>query len=40
VMSQFDTGTGQAGLRIVLLVSAGITAIGLPVAGRLRMASK
>lgn len=40
VMSQFDGATGQAGLRAVLVVSAVITAIGIPVAGRLRSAAK
>lgn len=40
VMSQLDGATGQGGLRLVLLVSAIITALGIPVAGRLRIAPK
>ncbi len=39
VMTQFDGTTGQAGLRIVLIASAVITAIGIPVARRLANSS-
>lgn len=39
VMSQFDGQSGQAGLRIVLIASAIITAVGVPIAGRLRTQS-
>jgi len=39
VMSQFDGRSGQAGLRIVLIASALITASGVPLAGRLRIPS-
>ncbi|CAB4332744.1 unannotated protein [freshwater metagenome] len=39
VMSRFDGASGQAGLRIVLLCSAAITAVGIPVATRLRRVS-
>jgi len=40
VMSDFDGPSGQAGLRVVLFVSAVITAVGIPLAGRLRASSK
>jgi len=40
VMSDFDGPSGQAGLRMVLFVSAVITAVGIPLAGRLRASSK